>query len=309
MRQLLIRFVFLVFYVLLRVIPVRAQPWLARKLGDIAYGSSSARGDLIRENLRIAFRDTYTGAELDDIARRSYHNIFMSAFEFIRFPLYRDEDIARMVDIEGEEHVREALARGRGVIIVSAHFGSWELLAARIHTLGFPMTVVGRDQNDSLINDFIVRLRTSKGTKNIPRGAPMFQHITLLLKSNELVGLVSDQNAGKRGVFTDFFGIPASTFKGPALFSLLNGSPMIPVFIVRQGYQKHRGYLGPIIETPPPTGDAGRDIAACCQAFTAVIEDYVRRHPDHWFWVHKRWKTRPPGEQDSIAAKANSMFR
>lgn len=295
MKQLLIRAVFLLFYVLLRIIPVRAQPWLARRLGDFGYNMSGKRRATMRNNLRIAFRDKYTDAELDAIARRSFHNLLMSAFEFIRFNLYKKRDIERMVDVVGEEHVRAALARGKGIVIISAHFGNWELLAARIHTLGFPMTVVGRDQNDSLINDFIVRLRTSKGTKNIARGTPMFQEINALLRRNELVGLVSDQNAGPRGLFTEFFGIPTSTFKGPGLFAYLNGSAMIPVMIVRQGYEKHTGYLGPEI-TIEPSGDAGQDIAAYCQAFNRVIEDFVSRHPDHWLWMHKRWKTRPPGE-------------
>ena len=296
MRQFFVRTVFLLFYVLLRVIPVRVQPWLARLLGDLGCLMSAGRRELLRNNLKIAFKDKYSDAELDAIARRSYHNLLMSFFEFVRFPLYRDEDIRRMVEVHGEEHIHAALARGKGVIIVSAHFGNWELLAARIHTLGFPMTVVGRDQNDSLINDFIVRLRTSKGTKNIPRGAPMFKHITGLLKNNELVGLVSDQNAGARGLFVDFFGVPASTFKGPGMFAQLTGAAVVPIFIVRRGYQDHVGYLGPIIDIES-TGDTGHDITAWCKAFTAVIEDFVARHPDHWFWVHKRWKTRPPGEE------------
>ena len=295
MKPFLIRALFLFFYVILRIIPVRAQPWLACRLGDMGYNMSSARRKVMRDNLRIAFKDRYTVAELDAIARRSFHNLLMSVFEFIRFPLYKKQDIERMVDVAGAEHVRAALDRGCGVVIISAHFGNWELLAARIQTLGFPMTVVGRDQHDSLINDFIVRLRTSKGTKNPPRGRPMFEEITSLLGRNELVGLVSDQNAGIRGLFVDFFGVPASTFKGPGMFAVMNQSAMIPVFIVRQGYEKHMAYLGPEV-TIEPTGDAGQDIAACARAFNLVIEDFVSRHPDHWLWVHKRWKTRAPGQ-------------
>ena len=296
MRQFIIRAIFLFLYILLRIIPVPLQPWLACRLGDLAYFSSAPRRRQMRQNLKIAFKDRYTDEELDAIARRSYHNLVMSMFEFIRFPLYKDEDIARMAPVEGEENIRAALERGRGAIIVSAHFGNWEILAARIHTLGFPMTVVGRDQNDSLLNEFIVRLRTSKGTKNVPRGTPMFKHMTGLLEANELVGLVSDQNAGVRGVFVDFFDVPASTFKGPGLFAVKTGCAVIPIFIVRQGYQKHIGYLGPEV-TIEPTGDAGQDITAWCSAFSAAIEDFVRRHPDHWLWIHKRWKTRPPGEE------------
>ena len=198
MRTFLIRIIFLAFYFGLRALPVSMQAWLACRMGDMIYSSSAARRDLILSNLRRAFGDEKPQAELEDIARRAYRNIMMSAFEFVRFPLYSEADIARMVDVEGEENMRAAVARGKGVIVVSAHFGSWELLAARIHTLGFPMTAVGRPQGDSMINAFIVKMRTSKGTRHIPRGAPMFEHITKLLGNNELVGLVSDQNAGHR---------------------------------------------------------------------------------------------------------------
>jgi KDO2-lipid IV(A) lauroyltransferase len=295
MKQLFVRAIFLLFYVLLRIIPVCVQPGLARGIGNLACGISGKRRVTMRSNMRIAFRNRYSDEELDAIARRSYQNLVMSVFEFIRFNLYKPQDIERMVDVVGEKHVRAALARGKGIVVISAHFGNWELLAARIHTLGLPMTAVGRNQNDGLINEFIVRLRASKGTKNIARGTPMFQEITSLLRRNELVGLVSDQNAGARGVFADFFGAPASTFKGPGLFALMNGSAVLPVMIVRRGYEKHTAYLGPEI-TIDPTGDAGRDIAAYCQAINKVIEDYVEKYPDHWLWVHKRWKTRPPGE-------------
>jgi len=294
MRTFLIRIVFFIFYFGLRVMPVAMQAWLACRMGNMIYSSSAARRRLILSNLRMAFGDEKPEAELEDIARRSYQNIMMTAFEFVRFPLYSGADIVRMVDVEGEENMRDAVSRGKGVIVVSAHFGSWELLAARIHTLGFPMTAVGRPQNDSMINDFIVKMRTSKGTRHIPRGVPMFDHITKLLGNNELVGLVSDQNAGPKGIFVDFFGHPAATFKGPGLFAVTRGSALVPVFIVRTAYQKHTAYICPVVEIEP-SGDAGRDLVAYTQAFTIVIEDFVRRHPDHWFWVHKRWKTPPPG--------------
>ena len=184
MKAFLIRTIFRFFYIALRIIPVSAQEKLACGIGDLVYKSSAARRRLMVSNLRIAFKETKTEAELEEIARISYHNMIMSAFEFIRFPLYTEADIVRMVDVVGEEDMRAARDRGKGVVVISAHFGNWELLAARIHTLGFPMTAVGRPQNDSLLDDFIVKMRTSKGTKNIPRGVPMFDHITKLLKED-----------------------------------------------------------------------------------------------------------------------------
>ena len=124
MKQLLVRALFLFFYVLLRIIPVRLQPGLACKLGDIAYNISGKRGKTVLNNLRIAFRDRFTDEELEGIARRSYQNLMMSVFEFIRFNLYKKEDIERMVDVVGAEHVRAALDRGKGIVIISAHFAT-----------------------------------------------------------------------------------------------------------------------------------------------------------------------------------------
>jgi len=290
---------FYIIYVLLRVLPLGLQERLGDFLGRMFCRLSPGHVKLMVSNLRKAFGDRYSPAELENIAVRSIQNMVKSTFEFTRFPVYSREDIIRMVEFtpEDEENMRNALAGGKGVVLASAHFGNWELLAARLVILGTPMTAVGRTQNDSVLNDYIVKMRTSKGTKNIPRGVPMYEHITGLLANNELVGLVSDQNAGNKGLFVDFFGSKVSAFKGPGLFALRTGCKIIPVFIVRKGYEKHRGFICPAVEIKP-TGDAGKDIVAYTQAYTKIIEEFVDKYPDHWFWIHKRWKTRAPGEDE-----------
>jgi len=285
---------FFLIYGLLRILPLKLQEKLADSLGTLFMKISPGHEKLMASNLKRAFGDEYTEQELEDIALRSMQNLIKSAFEFTRFPLYKETDIKEMVKLVGKENLENALKEGHGVVLASAHFGNWEDMAARLSTF-VPLTVVGRTQSDSLINDFIVNLRTSKGTKNIPRGVPMYEHITGLLANNEVVGLVSDQNAGPRGLFVDFFGTKVSAFKGPGLFAVRTGCKIIPVFIVRRGYEKHTGYICPPVEITP-TGDAGKDILAYTQGYTTVIEEFVRKHPDHWFWIHKRWKTRPPGE-------------
>lgn len=296
MQAKILHFLLFVFRVLLRILPRKLQEMLADAIGKIVYGISPPRRRVMIDNLHRAFRDEYSEAELDRIALRSVQNTIKSSFEFMRFPLYSKEDIIRMVEVEGAENIENARRAGKGVVFASAHYGNWELLAARINTLGHPMTVVGRAQEDSVVNDMIVKLRTSKGTRNIPRGVPMYEHVTGLLVANETVGLVSDQNAGPRGIFVDFFGTKVSAFKGPGLFAVRTGCKIIPLFIVREGYEKHRGYFLPAVEIKP-SGDAGKDVAAYCQGYTKAIEEFVRRYPDHWFWVHKRWKTPAPGEE------------
>lgn len=296
------RLLFYIVYCLLRVLPLRAQERLAEFFGSAFLKISPKSLELMVSNLTIAFGDEYTREQKEAIAVKSFQNLMKSSFEFARFPLYSREDIIRMVDVEGEENVRAAIDAGKGTVLISAHFGNWELLAARVITLGGKMTAVGRVQNDSLINDYIVRNRESKGTKNLPRGVPMYDHILELISKNEFVGLVSDQNAGQKGLFVDFFGHKTSTFKGPGLFAVRTGCNILPLFIIREGYEKHRAIFCPLIEIKS-TGDAGKDVMAYTQAFTKVIEDFVRKYPDHWFWIHKRWKTAAPGGTRVAAIK------
>lgn len=288
------RFLFYTVYSLLRVLPLNTQEKMAEFFGSAYLKISPKSLELMVSNLTMAFGDEYTIEQKEEIAVRSFQNVIKSVFEFSRFPLYSTEDIIRMVDVEGVENVQAAIDAGKGTVLISAHFGNWELLAARVKTLGGKMTAVGRVQNDSLINDYIVRNRESKGTKNIPRGVPMYEHILELLSKNEFVGLVSDQNAGEKGLFVDFFGHKTSTFKGPGLFAVRTGCNILPLFIVREGYEKHRAIFCPLLEIKS-TGDAGKDVLQYVQSFTKVIEEFVRKYPDHWFWIHKRWKTRPPG--------------
>jgi len=295
----MIHFLIWTFNLLLRILPLGIQERLADFIGWLVLKISPGRMQLMVGNLRRAFRDEYSERELKNIALRSMQNTIKSTFEFLRFPLYTEEDIKRIVKVEGAENIENALKAGKGIVFATAHFGNWELLAARIHTLGCPMTAVGRPQEDSVINDLIVKLRTSKGTGHIPRGVPMYEHITGLLAANEAVGLVSDQNAGPKGLFVEFFGTKVSAFKGPGLFAVRTGCKIIPLYIVREGYEKHRGYFLPAVEIKP-SGDAGKDVLAYCQAYTKIIEDFVRQYPDHWFWIHKRWKTVAPGEESAI---------
>ncbi|MFA6451401.1 MAG: lysophospholipid acyltransferase family protein [bacterium] len=293
-RTKLTHFFIFLFNALLRVLPVFLQNKLAEFIGWLIYIIAPGRRRLMVSNLKRAFKEEYADSELERIALRSIQNTIKSAFEFMRFPLYSEADIIRIVEVEGAENIENARKAGKGVIFATAHFGNWELLAARIHTLGHPMTAVGRPQEDGVVNEMIVNLRTSKGTRNIPRGVPMYEHITCLLAANETVGLVSDQNAGVKGLFVDFFGSKVSAFKGPGLFAVRTGCKIIPLFIIREGYEKHRGIFLPAVEIRP-SGDAGKDVLAYCKGYTKSIEDFVRKYPDHWFWIHKRWKTPPPG--------------
>lgn len=288
----LLRGMFFLFYYSVGFVPYALHEPLANFIARLGYRVSRKYRRVVSDNLKIAFGDELSDEDRAKLTLRTYRNLAMSSMEFIRSPRLSKEDILRMVTIDGQEHLDRALERGKGAILISGHFGNWEIMAMRVVSMGYKLTVVGRDQDDSLINDVIVDLRTRFGTQNIPRGVPMYERIMECLHDNEFVGLVADQNAGEQGIFVDLFGRLASSFKGPGLFALKADCPIIPLFVIRRGYDRHHVLIMPPLEIEK-TGDFKMDVFQYTQVYIKVIEEIVRRHPDHWLWLHKRWKTRP----------------
>ncbi len=280
-------------YIIVRILPLWAHRPLASALGLALHRFVKRNRMLVIKHLSLAYGDTLSQFEIEALALRCNRHMAMNVFEFIRFPAMNSRAILKAVSFEGEEHIQRVLEQNRGVIVLSAHFGNWEMLGAALVARGYELTVVRRDQNDGLVNAMIQKQRDRKGIKTIPRDKPLFKQIVALLKANELVALIADQNAGSDGIFVDFFGTPVSTFKGPALFATVTGAPIVPIFMVREGYMKHRVVFRPPLEHES-SGDKDRDILAITQACTTAIEDIIREHPEQWMWQHNRWKTDPP---------------
>lgn len=292
--RLLARTAIVAAYLVIRILPLQLHKPIADRIGLALYRFLPRNRKLVIEHLTMAYGDRLSRAEIEDITLRSNQHMVMNLFEFMRFPAMDSKMILSKVTFEGEENITESLARKKGVIVLSAHFGNWEMLGAALVARGYPLTVVRRDQNDGLLNDVIQKQRDRKGIKTVPRDSPLFKQLLYLLKNNELVALIADQNAGPEGLFVDFFGRPTSTFKGPALFGTISGAPIIPIFMVRDGYMRHRVVFKPAVVCPS-SGDIGVDIASITQECTRVIEDMIVAHPEQWMWQHKRWKTDPPG--------------
>lgn len=293
----LLRGMFFFFYYTIGFVPHALHEPLAYFFAGLGYRVSPKYRRIVSDNLKIAFGDELSDRDRADLTLRTYRNLAMSSMEFVRSPRLSKDDILQMVTIEGKEHLDRALEQGRGALLMSGHFGNWEIMAMRIVAMGYDLTVVGRDQDDSLINDVIVELRTRFGIRIIPRGVPMYQRIMQCLGNNEFVGLVADQNAGDAGIFVDLFGRLASSFQGPGLFALKADCPIIPLFVVRRGYDRHHVVVYPPVEIEQ-VGDIKMDIYQYTQAYIKSIEKVVRQHPDHWLWLHKRWKTRPKWETE-----------
>ena len=248
-------------------------------------------------NLALAFPERPL-AERRRILRRSFLNLGRMAAEIAHFPRLTPARTAAMVRFADEELWRRTMAEERptGGLVLSGHFGNWELLVFAHGLRGYPVSLVHRPIANPLVDRWLAGLRARAGTRLI-RKHHAAADVLRALRARELLVLPFDQNSTRGlGVFVDFFGVPASTNAGLARLALRTGAPVLPVFLVREGSRaRHVAYQLPTIRVER-TGDLEADVREATRRFSAVFEEMVRRHPEQWLWVHKRWKTRPAGE-------------
>jgi KDO2-lipid IV(A) lauroyltransferase len=227
----------------------------------------------------------------EEIALESYKNFGRSMMEVITFGRITAERLWEMVTVEGQENPDEALAHGKGAIIYTGHFGNWELLGAAIARGGYPVHATDTGHTNRRTHRMIIDLRNAQGVNVLAPDQP-FSSILQLLSDNQFVAYVADQDAGRSGIFVDFLGRPASTRRGPALLAIRKGCPIAPVFIVRERNDHHRVIYGKLI-WPNPQLKGRAAVVDLTERCTRVLEDMIRRYPQMYFWVHRRWKTKP----------------
>jgi len=262
-----------------------------RLAGRLVYLVDKRHRKTVMDNLAMAYRGQLDEARMRATARGVFENLGMTAFEFTRLPWLGKRDIDKFVECVGKEHLDAALAKGRGVMLYTAHFGNWELMAAWYGLAGYKLDIVVRDLDSPLMDTFVTWARSRPGNTIVSKGRSM-RKLIKCLSANGIAGILLDQNvADVEGVFVDYFGVPACTNKGPATLALSTGAAMVPTFIVREG-ARHTIFIGQetaLVNTGDKEADVVKNTAAC----TRVIEEMVRKHPEQWFWVHRRWKTRP----------------
>jgi KDO2-lipid IV(A) lauroyltransferase len=290
-------------YALLRVVmgALAALPLVvALRLGElvalIAYACDVPHRRIGMRNLGIAFPEKAI-AERRRILRQSFLNLGRMAVELAHLPRLSAAQLLDMVRFEDEAWWREAIdwERSTGVLILSGHFGNWELLVAAHGMRGHPVHLVHRAIANPLVDRWLHDLRTRAGTHMI-RKSGAGRGVLRALHERALLVLPIDQNSTRGlGVFVDFFGLPASTNSGMARIALRTDAPIVPAFIVREGRSaRHRVHVLPILQVER-TGDFEDEVRRNTQRFTEVFEEMVRRYPEQWLWMHKRWKTRPTG--------------
>jgi Kdo2-lipid IVA lauroyltransferase/acyltransferase len=285
-----------------RAFPLRTSIRLGGTLGLFFFDVVRMRRRVTLENLDRAFGDTLDAREKIRIGRASYVNFAKSIIEFASLVRLGKEDYPRIVRFRGIENLRDPVARGRGVIAVTGHFGSWELLGGAVASRGLPADFLVGEQQNSLVNDLMNDLRRSAGIGIIERGVAA-RGVFDSLKKGRIVALLADQDARKAGVFVDFFGTPASTFQGPAQFAVRTGAPLVCCAIVRGADETHEAILFPPIY-PRPGAERDAEVLRLTQAHVKILEDCVRRHPEQYFWAHRRWKTSPPLSPSTTSSPA-----
>lgn len=232
--------------------------------------------------------------------RRILRGVFTSLgrqlAELCQFPRYSADNIGDVVVYDGLDNFQKAYARGKGVLFLTAHFGGWELSAFAHSLHGHWLHVVMRPMDNPYLDRLLQSYRTMHGNKVVPKD-DFVRGLLAAMRAGETVGILMDTNmTPPQGVFVDFFGIPACTASGLARIALRTDAAVVPGFTIwDKALGKYRLRFDPAVELIR-TGNLEADVIANTQKFTSIIEEYARRYPDQWLWVHRRWKTRPEGE-------------
>jgi KDO2-lipid IV(A) lauroyltransferase len=275
---------------LLQAMPFQTAQAFGRGLGGLIYRVLGRYRRVSHKNLRLVYGTTKTEAERERMARGVFTHFGQVATEFVKLPRLEKEEIDRLtVAVEGEEHIRQALEEGKGMLLITGHFGNWEFLSRWLTTHGYKLNVVARAAEEPTATKLLTDTRTGNGANVLYRGNAA-RGLLGALKRNEIAAILPDQNAGD--VFVPFFGFPTGTAEGPAVFHLKTGSPLLFSWCVRTPDNRFRITFEPL-QRVEATGDAEQDKVRVMTLVNARLEAQIRQYPTQWLWLHDRWKSSP----------------
>lgn len=260
-------------------------------LGLLIFHLDYKHRNISLRNLNRAFGDEKTTLEKRKIARDVFRNLVRMLFEISWLSRLEPKEVRKHIHIGGSYQLKAKLREGKGALILLAHAGNWELLPALVLLTNVPVKVLYRPLDFRPLDQFLRHIRSRFGASMV-RSRRSARQVIRALSQGELVAILMDQNVDwYEGVFVDFFGHPAATNRGFAVLALKTGAPVFPMFMIREN-DRFRVEVWPEIPLIK-TGDKFREIEINTQRYNEVIERFVRRYPEQWFWVHQRWKTRP----------------
>jgi KDO2-lipid IV(A) lauroyltransferase len=276
------------------LVPLRRMPWgMARAtgkgLGTLLYYVLKKYRKVALQNLTLVYGKEKAPAEIKAMAKAVFLHFGQMSTEFLKLPTLDKERVDSLVEVEGEEHLKASVAEGRGTLIMTGHFGNWEMLGRWFTTHGYTLNVVARDARNRSATKMLEETRTGSGAKVLYRGNSA-RAILQCLKKNELVGILPDQNAAD--VFVPFFGLPTGTVDGPAVIHLKTQAPLVFSWCVRLPDNRFRVIFEPM-HVLSSTGDRKADIETVMTLINAHLEARIREYPTQWLWLHNRWKASP----------------
>lgn len=267
-------------------LPAGTARTLGRYFGQLAFYLDWKHRKIALDNLRRSLPEKINSTEIRKLARSSFGELGFNLVELLRIPRFIGEDWRSNFNLRGEEHIREAFGRSRGIIFVISHFGNWEYLGFMPRLLSFHGAAVGQKIKNPAVDGLIKDTREMIGLDLFSK-REVVSSIKGYLANNGAVAILADQRARRMSIDVPFFGRPAPTTAAPAVFALKTGAALIPVFIYFED-GKYQVFFER--EVPAPTGLSVKEsIVELTRGFTAVFEEKIRERPELWFWVHRRW--------------------
>lgn len=287
------------FVLLLRLIlllmPRRAALWLGRRIGDLAHALDARHRKLVMDNLDLAYGEELSLSEKKRITRGTYQHFASMFIDLIRPYKVSERKLAKLAEYQGMENLQAAYDLGKGVLVLTAHYGYWELMGVAQGYTGNTLDVLARQLDNPLLDNILRNYRSQSGN-NVVYKKNAIKAIMETLKAKRGAAVLIDQNVNpNRGIFVNFFGVPACTTTVVSSLAVKTGAPIVPAFSMplpggrwKFIYEKPVEYE--LLENRKETIDN------LTQECTNIIESYIRKQPEIWLWLHRRWKTRPPEE-------------
>ena len=278
------------FSAILCCMPLGAVLWIGRCGGDLARLINVKRRSIAHANLKSAFPEKDSRA-IKEILKSHYRNLGASVVELLKLPAMGKRYLNTHVRIDNFDRINDVIEKGKGVILLAAHFGNWEMASLAVSARGKKISLFVRKQKYVRLNRLLNQYREMSGCNVITKGFSIRDMIGIL-RDKGVVAMLVDQDAGAKGVFVDFLNRAASTAQGPISFAVKTGAAILPTFPRRLGYAKHVLEIGEPLKLIQ-TGNKEEDLKANLKSVTNILEDYIKRFPDQWLWSHKRWKSSP----------------
>lgn len=288
MKEQIEYFLFFLLHQIARLASYRLATRVGSALGNAVFFLTAIRKRVTFDNLRHAFPEK-SEQERRAIAAGAYRTYGISITQMLWAGNASAAELKSKVHFSTIEPFENALRAGKGLILMSAHFGAWELLISSVRlNLGKRFIVIAQTQRNKKINALLDRLRSRFDNQIVPMG-PSVRQVLKALQEKEVIALLGDQSGPKEAVFVNFFGRPAATHRGPAVFSLRNDVPILMMLMVRRPDGTYDGLLEEV-DRAGLDRYSEENVLELTRRHTAVLEKYIRRFPDHWLWMHKRWK-------------------